>query len=328
MSDRQIATVFGGAGFIGRYVVQRLARRGFAVRVAGRDPLAAAALKPMGGVGQIVPIFAPVTVEADVARAVAGASWVVNLAGILAERRAGDFTRVHAEGAGRIARLAAAAGVRRLVHVSAIGADPASPSAYGRSKAAGEQAVREAFPAATILRPSIVFGPEDQFFNRFAGLARLSPVMPVIAGATRFQPVYVGDVADAVLAGLTRADAAGQVFALGGPEVRSFRELLEVILRWTGRPKPLLTVPMGIARLQARLGEMVPGKPFTRDQLAMLGRDNVVAPGEPGLAELGVAATPMALVVPGYLARFRPGGGRVVWPEGGEKKTGPDLSAA
>ena len=328
MSHRQIATVFGGAGFIGRYVVQRLARRGLAVRVAGRDPLAAAALKPMGAVGQIVPIFAPVTVEADVARAVAGADWVVNLAGILAERRAGDFDRVHAEGAGRVARLAAAAGARRLVHVSAIGADPASPSAYGRSKAAGEAAVRAAFPAATILRPSIVFGPEDRFFNRFAGLARLSPVMPVIAGATKFQPVYVGDVADAVLAGLTRADAAGKTFALGGPEVRNFRALLEAILRWTGRDKALVTVPMGLARLQARLGELLPGKPFTRDQLAMLGRDNVVAPGEPDLAALGVAPTPMDLVVPAYLARFRPGGGRVVWPEGSDKRPDSDLFAA
>ncbi|MGC8475589.1 MAG: complex I NDUFA9 subunit family protein [Acetobacteraceae bacterium] len=328
MSHRQIATVFGGAGFIGRYVVQRLARRGLTVRVAGRDPLAAAALKPMGAVGQIVPIFAPVTVEADVARAVAGARWVVNLAGILAEHRAGDFDRIHAEGAGRIARLAAAAGVERLVHLSALGADPASPSAYGRSKAAGEQAVRSAFPAATILRPSIVFGPEDRFFNRFAGLARISPVMPVIAGATKFQPVYVGDVADAVLAGLTRPDAAGQVFALGGPEVRSFRALLEAILRWTGRDKPLVTIPTGIARLQARLGELVPGKPFTRDQLAMLERDNVVAPGEPDLAALGIAATPMDLVVPAYLARFRPGGGRRVWPEGNEKRPDTDLSAA
>lgn len=328
MSHRQIATVFGGAGFIGRYVVQRLARRGFTVRVAGRDPLAAAALKPMGAVGQIVPIFAPVTMEADVARAVAGARWVVNLAGILAEHRAGDFDRIHAEGAGRIARLAAAAGVERLVHLSALGADPASPSAYGRSKAAGEAAVRAAFPAATILRPSIVFGPEDRFFNRFAALARLSPVMPVIAGATKFQPVYVGDVADAVLASLTRADAAGKTFALGGPEVRDFRALLEAILIWTGREKPLLTVPMGIARLQARLGEWLPGKPFTRDQLAMLGQDNVVPADAPGLAALGVAATPMALVVPEYLARFRPGGGRRIWPEGPDKRTGSDLFAA
>ena len=329
MTPRPVATVFGGAGFIGRYVVQRLARRGLTVRIAGRNTVAAAALKPMGTVGQIVPLYAPVTDEALVHRAVTGANWVVNLTGILAERRPGDFARIHAEGAGRIARLAAAAGVARLVHVSAIGADPASPSAYGRSKAAGEAEIRQAFPAATILRPSLVFGPEDAFFNRFAGLARVAPVMPVISGATRFQPVYVGDVADAVLAGLTRADAAGGLYELGGPDIRSFRELLAAILTWTGREhRPLVNIPMPLARLQARLGELIPGKPFTRDQLAMLGRDNVVTPDMPGLAALGITPTPMEAVVPDILARFRPGGGRRVWPEGTAERTGPDLLSA
>ena len=204
MATRSVATVFGGSGFIGRYVVKRLAHKGFVVRVAVRDPEAALFLKTSGAVGQIVPLFASVENEATVHRAVDGAGLVVNLVGILAEGRKGDFQRVHAEGAGRVARLAAAAGVERLVHVSAIGADPGSPSAYGTSKAAGEQAVHAAFPDATILRPSIVFGPEDQFFNRFAALARLSPVMPVISGATRLQPVYVGDVADATMAALAR----------------------------------------------------------------------------------------------------------------------------
>lgn len=327
MATRTVATVFGGSGFIGRYVVQRLARRGFIVRVAVRDTVAAGFLKPMGAVGQIVPLYTPVTDEALVHRALEGAHWAVNLVGILAEHRRGDFDRVHGEGAGQIARLAAAAGVARLVHLSAIGADPASPSAYGRSKAAGELAVREAFPAAAILRPSLVFGPEDAFFNRFAGLARLAPVMPVIAGATKFQPVYVGDVADAVLAALERPEAAGTIYELGGPEVRSFRELMEAVLTWTGRRRMLVTVPMGLARLQARLGELIPGKPFTRDQLAMLGRDNVVAAGMPGLAELGIVPTPMELVVPNYLSRFRPGGGRRVWPEGQAKRSISDLSA-
>ena len=310
MTTRSVATVFGGSGFIGRYVVQRLAQRDFIVRVAVRDPVAAGFLKPMGGVGQIVPLAAPVTDDAAVHRALDGASLAVNLVGILAEHRAGDFDRVHHQGAGRVARLAAKAGVRRLVHVSAIGADPASPSAYGRSKAAGELAVRQEFPGATILRPSLVFGPEDAFFNRFAALARLSPVMPVIAGATRFQPVYVGDVADAVLAALERPDAAGAIFELGGPQVVTFRTLLAAILKMTGRPKPLVDIPPGLARLQARFAEMVPGKPFTRDQLLMLQRDAVVAAGMPGLTELGILPTPMDLVVPGYLARFRPGGAR------------------
>ncbi|MGH7044576.1 MAG: complex I NDUFA9 subunit family protein [Acetobacteraceae bacterium] len=326
MATRTVATVFGGSGFIGRYVVQRLARRGFIVRVAVRHPAAAGFLKPMGAVGQIVPLFAPITDEAHVHRALDGATWAVNLVGVLAEHRRGDFDRIHAEGAGRIARIAAAAGVARLVHLSAIGADPASPSRYGRSKAAGESTVREGFPAATILRPSLVFGPEDAFFNRFAGLARLLPVMPVIAGATRFQPVYVGDVADAILAVLDRAETSAALYELGGPDVRSFRELMEAVLTWTGRPRRLANVPMWLARLQALLGEWVPGKPFTRDQLLMLTRDNVVAPGLPGLAELGIVPTPMELVVPDYLARFRPGGGRRVWPEGPAERTISDLS--
>ncbi len=208
-----------------------------------------------------------------------------------------------------MARLAAAAGVVRLVHMSAIGADPASSSQYGSSKAAGEQAVRAAFPGATILRPSIVFGPEDRFFNRFATLAMLSPVMPVISGTTKFQPVYVGDVADATMAALARPEAAGALYELGGPRVWSFRELLETILKETGRRRLMLTIPMGLARLQARLFELMPGQPLTRDQLLMLSRDNVVTPGVPGLAELGVVPTPVEQVVPAYIRRFRIGGG-------------------
>jgi NADH dehydrogenase len=209
-----------------------------------------------------------------------------------------------------VARLAAAAGAARLVHVSAIGADPQSPSAYGRTKAEGEQAVRAAFPGATILRPSIVFGPEDQFFNRFAGLARMLPCMPVIQGGTRFQPVYVGDVADAVLAAAEREDAPGRTYELGGPRVATFRELLAYVLEVTGSRRPLVGIPPGIAALQARLGEFLPNPPLTRDQLLMLRRDNVVAEGAAGLADLGIAPKAMEAVVPGYLARFRTGGGR------------------
>jgi uncharacterized protein YbjT (DUF2867 family) len=307
---RKVATVFGGTGFIGRYVVQRLAHLDYIVRVATSHPNAGHFLQTQGRVGQIVPLAASVSDPGAVARAVAGADLVVNLVGILHERKPGDFQRLQAEGAGTVARLAAEAGVERLVQISAIGADPASPSQYGRTKAAGEAAVRAAFPGAVILRPSIVFGPEDQFFNRFAGMARLLPFMPVVAGATRFQPVYVGDVADAVIAAATRDDAVGQTYELGGPRAISFRDLLRFILDTTGHRRPMIDMPDGLVRLQARLSEYLPNPPLTRDQLVMLQRDNVVAPGAKGLAELGIAAKSVEAVVPGYLARFRPGGGR------------------
>jgi uncharacterized protein YbjT (DUF2867 family) len=308
MATRSVATVFGGSGFIGRYVVKRLAHRGYVVRVAVRDPAAANFLKTAGVVGQIVPLYASVREEGTVARAVAGADLVVSLVGILAERHKGDFQAIHAEGAGRIARLSREAGVFRLVHVSAIGADPASPGRYGQSKAAGEQAVREQYPGVSILRPSVVFGPEDQFFNRFAFMAMLSPVMPVFSGATRFQPVYVGDVADAVMAALGRAEAAGGIYELGGPQVFTFRELLQYVLQETGRRRLLLSVPDGLARLMATIMELLPGQPL------MLRRDNVVAKGMPGLPELGITPTPVDLIVPTYLRQYRPGGGRRVYP--------------
>ena len=310
MATRNVATVFGGSGFIGRYVVKRLARAGYVVRVAVRDPEAALFLKPMGAVGQVVPLYCDLRQEATVRRAVEGASVVVNLVGILAERRAGDFQAMHATGPATIARLAAEAGVGKLVHVSAIGADPASPSRYAMSKAAGEAAVMAAFPGATILRPSVVFGPEDQFFNRFGAIARMLPFMPVISGATRMQPVYVGDVADATMAALTQADAPGAIYELGGPRVWTFREILAYILKATGRTRRLVDIPMGVARMQACVLELLPWKPLTRDQLLLLERDNVVTPGKPGLTELGIVPTPVELVVPDYLRRFQPGGGR------------------
>ncbi len=312
MATRSVATVFGGSGFLGRYVVKRLAAAGHVVRVAVRDTESAMFLKPMGAVGQVVLLHASVTNDADVARAVEGADLVVNLVGILAEAHGGDFQRIQGEGPGRIAKAAAAAGVQRLVHVSAIGADPASASGYARSKGQGEAGVRAAFPSATILRPSVVFGPEDAFFNRFAGMAAISPVMPVIAGSSRFQPVYVGDVADAVMAALTREDAKGQTYELGGPKVWTFRELLAWILHETQRHRPLVTMPMPIARLQASLFEKLPGrfKLVTRDQLLLLGQDNVVAKGALGLTDLGIRPAPVELVVPPYLKRFRRGGGR------------------
>lgn len=315
MDMRTVATVFGGSGFIGRYVVKRLAAQGYIVRVPVRDPAAASFLRPMGHVGQIVPLYASLTSQPTIERAVEGADYVINLVGILAERSRGDFRRIQAEGAALVARAAAAAGTKRLVHVSAIGADPSSPSEYARSKAAGEEGVRAALPQATILRPSLVFGAEDKFFNRFGQLATLLPVMPVICGNTRMQPVYVGDVADAVMAGIMRPDAAGALYELGGPRVWTFREILAWILRTTHRRKPMVEIPMGVARLQARLGELLPGRPLTRDQLLLLAQDNVVSPGMPGLAELGITPTPVELVVPDYMIIYHPGGGRREVPQ-------------
>jgi uncharacterized protein YbjT (DUF2867 family) len=306
MDTRSVATVVGGSGFVGRYVVKRLAAAGHVVRVAARTPEQAQFLKPMGRVGQVVPLYADITDDATIARAVEGADLVVNLVGILAERRAGDFSRVQGEGAGRIARLSASSGVRHLVQLSAIGANADGPSAYAKSKAAGEAAVRQAFPAATILRPSLVFGPEDQFFNRFAAMAALMPVMPVISGQTRFQPVYVGDVADAVMQALARPEAAGAVYELGGPRIMNFREILGWILAQTGRHKRLIPVRHAAAGLLASL----PFSGITHDQLLSLSRDNVVDPNVPGLAELGILPTPIELVVPAYLARFRRGNPR------------------
>ncbi len=310
-SRRRVAAVFGGSGFIGRYVVKRLAAAGYIVRVAVPDPEAALFLKPMGAVGQVVPLHATLTSPATIARAVTEADVVVNLVGLLAEHRAGDFQRIQAEGAGLVAQHAAAAGVTHLIHLSAIGADPGGDSLYARSKGLGEQAVTAAFPGAAILRPSLVFGAEDQLFNRFGAMAALFPVMPVIAGDTRFQPVFVGDVADAVMATLVRGLTQGGsgVYELGGPRVWTMREMLRFVLAETGRKRCLMTVPAGLARLQAGLMEKLPGRPFTRDQLRMLQHDNVAGPGMPGLAELGIVPTPVELVVPAYLARYRPGGG-------------------
>lgn len=310
MATRSVATVFGGAGFIGRYVVKRLAAAGHVVRVAGRDTERAKPLMTVGQVGQIVPLYVSLSNPGTVARAVEGADVVVNLVGILSERRAGDFRRIQAEGAGAVARAAATAGVARMVQISAIGADKASPSVYAQTKAEGEEAVRAVFPQAAILRPSLVFGAEDQFFNRFGAMAMTLPVMPVICGDTRFQPVYVGDVADAVRAVLEREDAAGRTYELGGPRVLTFREILTWILHETGRHRPMLNVPLGVARLQARLAELIPGKPFTRDQLLLLQRDNVASTGLPGLPDLGIVPTPIELIVPEYLDRYRPGGGK------------------
>jgi NADH dehydrogenase len=308
---RRIATVFGGTGFIGRAVVKRLAQREFIVRVVARDAVKARRLAPLGAVGQIVPFPADVGSEEGVRAALSGAEVAVNLIGILFERRPGDFDRLHGELPGRIGRAAAAEGVRRVVHISAIGAAADSPSAYARSKAAGEAALLAAFPAATILRPSIVFGPEDSFFNRFAAMAAIIPcVFPVVSGATRFQPVHVADVADAVMAALEREDTAGRIYELGGPRVWTMRELMAFVLAATGRKRWLVEMPLGLMRLQAWLLEKLPHPPLTRDQLLLLAQDNVVSADMPGLADLGIMPQAVEATVPAYLTCYRPGGGR------------------
>jgi NADH dehydrogenase len=303
-SARKIATVFGGSGFLGHYVVKRLAAQGYIVRVAVRDTESAKDLRPMGDVGQIVPLHAPLHEEAQVARAIEGAEVVVNLTGILAERRKGDFMRTHAEGAGRIARLAGSSNVRHLVHISAIGADAASASLYAQSKAAGEAAVRSAFPAAVILRPSIVFGPEDHFFNRFAAMASLSAVIPITGGSTKFQPVFVGDVAGAVLASLTPG-AQGKTFELGGPDVKTFKQLIEFMLNIINRTNWVVDLPLPLARFQAFFLERLPYKLLTTDQVKLLQHDNIVSETALSLSSLGIVPTPMDLILPRYLARFR-----------------------
>jgi uncharacterized protein YbjT (DUF2867 family) len=303
-------TVLGGSGFIGRYIVKRLAHHGAVVTVISRHAVGASYLRPMGDVGQIATLNAGLGDEKLLAAAVAGADAVISAAGILYERGRQRFDLVHHRGPGLLARLAREAGSRRFVHLSAIGADAASPSAYARSKAAGEAAVREAFPGATILRPSIVFGPEDSFFNRFATLARYLPALPLIGGGhTRFQPVYVGDIADAAMAALERMDAPGRTYEVGGPEARSFRELMEFMLREIDRRRALISIPFALASLEATFLGLLPSPPLTRDQVKLLRHDNVVASGAFGLGDLGIQPTAMELVVPTYLGRFRRGGG-------------------
>jgi NADH dehydrogenase len=308
MADR-VVTVFGGSGFIGRHLIGRLARQGWTVRVAVRRPSRAGFLKPMGDVGQITPIRAPIQDRIAVDSAVAGADAVINLVGVLFERGAQTFDAVHALGAQAVATAAAAAGVERLVQISALGADLQGTADYARSKGAGEAAVRAAFPSAVILRPSVVFGPEDGFFNRFAMIARISPVLPLIGGGgTRFQPVYVGDVADAIATCLGDAACAGRTFELGGPHVYTFKELMELLLRQIHRRRFLVPWPFALAELQSVFFEMLPAPPLTRDQVRMLRSDNVVTEGALTLADLGIAATAAEVILPSYLDRYRPSG--------------------
>ena len=308
MRNRRTA-VLGGSGFIGRYVVKRLAARGEVIAVGCRNAEAAKYLKPLGDVGQIVPLNVGIGDETLLPAFLADNDSLVNCVGILRESGSQTFELVHHTGPARLARFAREAGVDRFVHISAIGADPRSSSAYARTKAAGEQPVRDAFPTVTILRLSVVFGPEDQFFNRFAAMATISPVLPLIGGGeTRFQPVYVGDVADAVLACLEDSATAGRIYELGGPKIYTFREVLELVLSEIRRKRGFVDLPFGLAAFQARLMSILPNAPLTPDQIELLKSDNIVSSGALTLASLGITPTPAEVVLPTYLDRFRRGG--------------------
>jgi uncharacterized protein YbjT (DUF2867 family) len=304
-----LVTVFGGSGFLGRHVTRALARCNFRIRAAVRRPDLAGHLQPLGRVGQIHAVQANVRYPGSVEAAVQDASVVINLVGILFERGRQSFEAVQAQGAAVVAQAAGTAGAR-LIHVSAIGADPNSASLYARSKAAGEAAVREAQPDAVIFRPSIVFGPEDDFFNRFAALARMSPVLPLIGGgATRFQPVYVGDVAEAIARAVEDQVRRRTIYELGGPEVRTFKELMEYVLAVTERRRLLVPLPYTLAKLQAYVLQLMPKPMLTPDQVELLRHDNVVSPlAEPEgrtLQAIGINPVAMETIVPSYLWRFR-----------------------
>lgn len=321
-----LVTVFGGSGFIGRHLVKRLAASGATVRVAVRDPIRASFLKPMGDVGQVTPVHVDIHNDASVTAAVEGADKVVNLIGILYESGRQTFQSVHNEAARRIAAAAAAAdaGASAFVHMSALGASKTSQSMYAWTKAAGEDAVKEVFPYATVVRPSVVFGVQDNFFNQFASMARMSPVLPVFGcpfpgirngkpdfygdGGTKFQPVYVGDVADAIMSCLNGKAKAGQVYELAGPNVYSFKALMELVLEATDRKALLMPVPFAIASMMGGILGLLPVPPLTSDQVTLLKTDNVLSGTNPTLADLGVTPTAAEIILPTYLEKYRRGG--------------------
>ncbi len=310
-----LATVFGGSGFVGRHTVRALARDGWRVRAAMRRPDLAGHLQPMGGVGQIAAVQANLRYPASIAASLDGADVAINLVAILYKSGAQTFDAVHVDGARAVARAAKAAGVQRFIHISGIGADQRSPGNYGRTKAAGEAAVLEEFPDAVILRPSIVFGPEDGFFNRFANMARMAPLMPLVGGKTKFQPVYVGDLALAILAAANGKARPGTVYEIGGPEVDTFRGLLDKTQAWAGRKRPYFPMPFWLAKLAAFATVPLPNglRPLTVDQVRMLQKDNVVSAAAIAegrtLAGLGVTpAQSISSIVPAYLERYQPKG--------------------
>lgn len=309
-----LVTVFGGSGFVGAQVVRALAKKGLRVRVAVRNTGRGYKLRMLGDVGQIEILQANIRNGDSVARALDGAEAVVNAVGATYQAGQQTFEAVHVDGARIIAEQAAARGVTRFVQISGLGVDANSPSKYSAARARGEAAVREVAPSATIIRPSVIFGPDDIFFNRLGQMLSLSPVMPLIGGgATRLQPVYVADVAAAVAAAVIDPSSAGRTFEIGGPGVYTFRELVELVMKETGKRRLLLPLPDAVANFMGRLGEIqgaiVPITPIiTRDQVVLLGSDNVVTPGAPGLADLGVTPTSLEPILPTYLYRFRKGG--------------------
>jgi NADH dehydrogenase len=309
---QNLVTVFGGSGFVGTQAVRYLAKAGWRIRVAVRNPGLAYDMRLLGDVGQIDVVQANIRDKPSIARALEGATASLNLVGVLYQAGRQGFQAVHVMGARNVAEVARAAGVERVVQMSALGADPASPSKYGRTKAAGEAAVRAVYPDAAVVRPSIVFGQGDSFFNRFASMAQFSPVLPLIGGGlTRFQPVFVGDVGEALARIVTDDASAGRTFELGGAGVFTFRELMERMLAETGQRRLLLPIPFPAARALGSLGDLAAGvirPPLTSDQVASLTVDNVVSGREPGLAELGIVPATLETVLPTYLYSFRRGG--------------------
>ncbi|KJV09095.1 3-beta hydroxysteroid dehydrogenase [Elstera litoralis] len=305
----QVITVIGGSGFVGRHLVQRLAKTGAQIRLGVRNAEAAKRLKPLGNVGQIVPMGVDIGRGIGLEAAVAGADVVINLVGILAPGGGNrSFEAVQAEGAQRVAEVAKAAGVARFIHMSALGADAASKSRYAQTKAAGEAAVLAVYPSAMIVRPSIIFGPEDGFFNRFATMARMAPALPLIGGGeTKFQPVFVGDVAEAIVSAVNDPTISG-IYELGGPLTYSFKDLLAFTLETAHLKAVLLPIPFCVASLMGSVMQFVPGAPITADQVELLKTDNVVSGRYPGLADLGLTGATIEAIVPAYLARFHPGG--------------------
>lgn len=310
----KLVTIYGGSGFVGRYIARRMAKEGWRVRVACRRPNEALFVKPYGTPGQVDPVFCNIRDDASVLAAMAGSDAVVNCVGTFDRGGKNNFTAVQSEGAGRIARLAAQQGVPALVHISAIGADVNGASLYAQSKGEGEAAILAAFPTAMILRPSVIFGNEDGFFNRFGAMARLGPILPLVGGNTKFQPVYVDDVAQAAVKGI-KGEAHG-IYELGGPDAETFRAIITKMLGVIRRRRLVLNLPFPIALIPANLldfaafatGGIFKNSMITRDQVASLRSDNVVAPGAKTLADLGITATDFASVIPEYLWRYRPSG--------------------
>ncbi len=312
----RLATVIGGSGFVGRYAVRSLAREGWRVRAACRRPDLAGYLQPMGRVGQIHPVQANLRYPESLAHAVRGVETVVNSVGVLASTGRQTFQAIHVDGPRAAAKAARAAGVTRFIHISAIGADAKSNAQYARTKAAGEAAVLEEFPDAIILRPSIIFGPEDQFFNRFASMARMSPLLPLIGGGkNRFQPIYVADLGDAIAAVAAGAGKPATIYEIGGPEILTFRQLLDKTQTWTSRDRGYFPMPFWLAKLQAVMTWPLPNalRPVTLDQVRMLQRDTIVSDAAKAegrtISALGVAhPDSIAAIVPTYLERFKPKG--------------------